>query len=110
MDAFWFAVSRQIYVQGLVTKNIEQYGVLRLTEKGQEFLLSPSSFTLTEDHNYTHIPDDDPSPRGGGGSFDTKLLGFFGGGDDAGSASVFDDANWFAPERWSFLLCESGKV
>lgn len=73
-DAFWFAVSRQIYVQGLVTKNIEQYGVLRLTEKGQEFLLSPSSFTLTEDHNYTHIPDDDPSPRGGGGSFDTKLL------------------------------------
>ncbi len=73
-DAFWFAVSRQIYVQGLVTKNIEQYGVLKLTDKGLDFIKNPTSFTLTEDHNYTHIVDEDPSPRGGGGSFDSKLL------------------------------------
>ncbi|MFT5969727.1 MAG: ATP-dependent DNA helicase RecQ [Flavobacteriales bacterium] len=73
-DAFWFAVSRQIYVEGLVSKNIEQYGVLKISEKGKQFIESPTSFQLTEDHNYTHLADDDPSPRGGGGSFDTKLL------------------------------------
>ncbi len=49
---FWNAVIRQALVAGLITKNIESYGVLRLSEKGKEFLKNPTSFYLLKEHNF----------------------------------------------------------
>ncbi|MGY5352993.1 RecQ family ATP-dependent DNA helicase [Wenyingzhuangia sp. IMCC45533] len=53
----WTALIRQTLVAGLLRKEIEQYGVIKVTEKGHEFLNSPSSFMMTEDHIY--IDEDD---------------------------------------------------
>ena len=50
---FWHAVIRQTYVKEIITKEIETYGTIKLTEKGEEFLEQPYSFTLTKDHNYS---------------------------------------------------------
>src|SRR5690554_3600011 len=50
--AYWMALIRQVLVQGYIRKEIEQYGVLHLNDKGVEFLNHPESFKMTEDHSY----------------------------------------------------------
>ena len=52
---FWHAVIRQTYVKGLITKEIERYGILKVTESGKKFLTKPFSFKLTEDHDYDQL-------------------------------------------------------
>jgi len=49
---FWHSIIRQIYVKQLITKEIESYGILKITEKGKEFIKNPHSFKITEDHKY----------------------------------------------------------
>ena len=51
-DFFWMALVRQANVAGFLKKEIETYGIIRLTDKGHQFLDCPSSFMMTEDHNY----------------------------------------------------------
>ena len=48
----WMALLRQSLVSGYVKKEVESYGVLKLTDKGREFLKSPISFMMTSDHVY----------------------------------------------------------
>ena len=50
---FWHAIIRQTYVKGVITKEIESYGVIKLTEEGRKFLKKPYSITITEDHDYS---------------------------------------------------------
>ena len=49
---FWHSVIRQAYVKKLLTKEIESYGVLKITSEGREFMNQPYSFKITEDHVY----------------------------------------------------------
>ena len=49
---YWTALIRQVIVAGLLKKDIETYGVIKLLEKGTAFLNHPVSFMMTEDHNY----------------------------------------------------------
>ncbi len=49
---FWHSIIRQAYVKTLITKEIENYGILKLTDKGREFIRKPYSLKITEDHNY----------------------------------------------------------
>ena len=57
-DRYWMALMRQIMVAGLISKDIESYGVLKITKKGEEFLENPQSFLMTEDHNYDETSDE----------------------------------------------------
>ena len=50
--SFWHSIIRQVYVKQLITKEIESYGILKLTDKGKKFLNEPYSFSITEDHEY----------------------------------------------------------
>lgn len=52
-DRFWTALIRQVLVEGLLVKDIESYGVLRMQPKGLEYLENPTSFMMTEDHEYS---------------------------------------------------------
>lgn len=51
-DKYWMALIRQVLVFGLISKDIESYGVLKLTDAGEQFLKSPTSFMMSEDHDY----------------------------------------------------------
>jgi ATP-dependent DNA helicase RecQ len=51
---YWMALIRQVLVFGLLKKDIESYGVVKMMDKGVEFLKAPKSFTMTEDHNYVN--------------------------------------------------------
>ncbi len=71
----WMALVRQVLVAGLLKKEIEQYGVLHLTDKGEAFLAKPTSFMMTKDHIYN--AENDNAIVGAaktGGVTDAKLL------------------------------------
>ena len=55
---FWNMVIRQGLVAGLIQKEIENYGLLKLTAKGHEFLEEPYSILLIQDHEYNEEDDD----------------------------------------------------
>ena len=57
-EKFWMALIRQIMVNGFVYKDIETYGIIKLTAIGQDFLSAPTSFMMTEDHEYDELADD----------------------------------------------------
>jgi ATP-dependent DNA helicase RecQ len=56
---FWNAVIRQCLVSGLLSKDIETYGIIKMTNRGEEFLKKPVSFTLVKEHDYSIDSDED---------------------------------------------------
>jgi ATP-dependent DNA helicase RecQ len=70
-DKFWQAILRQTIVNGFLAKDIENYGLLKITEKGRAFLKKPVSIKFTRDHDYNNLDkdsgDDDILTGGGGG-------------------------------------------
>ena len=73
--SYWMALVRQTLVAGLLRKEIEQYGVLHLTEKGEQFVKKPSSFMMTKDHIYNAENDNAiVGAAKSGGVADEKLL------------------------------------
>ena len=75
-DRYWMALIRQVIVAGLLKKDIETYGVLRLSDAGQDFLKSPQSFMMAEDHVYDDEASDGivTDSKGGGAVADEKLM------------------------------------
>lgn len=55
---FWNAVIRQSVVAGLLSKDIETYGVLKITPEGRAFMASPKSFMLIKERDYLVIDDE----------------------------------------------------
>ena len=58
-EKFWNMVIRQGLIAKFLTKDIENYGLLKLTPKGMEFLENPTSFMLAEDHDYADTADEE---------------------------------------------------
>ena len=58
-ERFWNMVVRQALIAKFLTKDIENYGLLKITRKGLEFLDKPTSFMLTEDHDYTESDEEE---------------------------------------------------
>ena len=52
-DSYWMALLRQVLVVNLIRKEIEQYGVVKLTTEGSDYIANPTSFMMTEDHIYS---------------------------------------------------------
>lgn len=51
-EKYWMALIRQVLVAGLLSKDIETYGILKVTEAGYDFIDNPTSFLMSEDHEY----------------------------------------------------------
>jgi len=58
-DKFWMAALRQIMVAGLIKKDIESYGIVKITDVGEKFLASTDEFMIIEDHNYDNIDEEE---------------------------------------------------
>ena len=57
-DHYWMALLRQLLVAKYIRKDIETYGVIKLTEKGLGYIKNPVSFMMTEDHSFKQANDD----------------------------------------------------
>ncbi|MCF8336134.1 MAG: DNA helicase RecQ [Bacteroidales bacterium] len=66
---FWKTVIRRAMVKGLLDKDIINYGLLRLSDRGREYLDNPYSIMISKDHDYDHYDDNE------GGQEDTRKRG-----------------------------------
>jgi ATP-dependent DNA helicase RecQ len=57
-EKYWMALLRQVLVDGLLSKDIETYGVVKITKKGLDFIKKPISFMMSEDHEYNETEDE----------------------------------------------------
>jgi len=75
-DKYWMALIRQALVAGYIKKEIEQYGVVKITKKGLHYIEKPLSFMMTEDHIYDESDDASiiTNQKGGGGVSDEVLI------------------------------------
>ena len=74
--AYWMALIRQVLVVYFIKKEIEQYGVVKLTDKGLIYMDKPSSFLMTEDHSYSEENDNTiiTNAKSSGGVTDVVLV------------------------------------
>lgn len=63
-DKTWNAVIRQALIAGYLMKDIENYGLLKITPKGKDFMKNPVSFKITEDNEFEEEEEETPV-RGG---------------------------------------------
>ena len=63
----WNAVIRQALIAGYIRKDVENYGLLKITDDGRDFLKNPKSFMIVEDKEFED--DETEGPMRGGGSF-----------------------------------------
>ena len=75
-EHFWNAVIRQSLVGGMISKDIETYGTLKLTERGLNFLKNPTSFMLIKERVFNTDDNGDEVIVAGGksGAFDEVLF------------------------------------
>lgn len=64
----WNSVVRQTLLFEFLEKDIENIGTLKLSEKGKEFLEAPYSVTLSKDHDYTDLGEEEEPESNGNGS------------------------------------------
>ncbi|MBP3456380.1 MAG: DNA helicase RecQ [Alistipes sp.] len=72
---FWNAVIRQGLIMGLIDKNIENYGLISINSRGEEFIAHPKPVTVTLDHDYDEEEQEaEQTSSRGGGAADEELF------------------------------------
>lgn len=72
---YWSSVFRQAILNDLLRKDIETYGLLKITEKGQAFLKNPQPFKIPIDHNYdAEVAADIEESKGSSAVLDETLV------------------------------------
>ena len=72
-DKHWNAVIRQALIAGYLNKEVENYGLLKVTADGRKFLKSPKSFKITEDNDFDEEEEETPLRGGGSCAVDPAL-------------------------------------
>ena len=57
-EKYWMALLRQVLVAGYLSKDIETYGIVKITNKGLNFIKNRESFMMSEDHEYNETEDE----------------------------------------------------
>jgi ATP-dependent DNA helicase RecQ len=57
-EKYWMALLRQVLVAGFLSKDIETYGIVKVTKQGLDFIKKPTSFMMSEDHEYNESEDE----------------------------------------------------
>lgn len=75
-EKYWNAVIRQALVSGLLEKDVENYGILKATKEGNDFLNNPYSMMVTKDHDYEddNTADGETGGNKGGSGADPVLF------------------------------------
>ncbi len=72
-DKIWNAVIRQALIAGYLNKDVENYGLLKVTDAGRKFLKSPKSFKIVEDNDFDEVEEEIPTRGGGACAVDPAL-------------------------------------
>ena len=69
----WNAIIRQALIAGYLSKDVENYGLLKVTSAGHKFLKKPVSFKIVEDTDFDEEEDEAPVRGGGSCAVDPAL-------------------------------------
>jgi len=72
-NKLWSPVIRQALIAGYLKKDVENYGLLKLTAAGKKYLKEPVSFMIVKDHEYSEDPDLGDDHDGGTSALDPVL-------------------------------------
>ncbi|GAB2604952.1 DNA helicase RecQ [Spirosoma areae] len=79
---YWCSLIKQITIYGYLEKDVDNYGILKLTQRGMNYIEDPYPMTLSKDHDYEQQATDakeeddkDSGPSAGGVAYDEELLG-----------------------------------
>ena len=68
----WNPVIRQALIAGYLKKEVENYGLLKVTSAGKKFIKNPQTFMVVEDHEFNE-EEEPASPEGGTSALDPTL-------------------------------------
>jgi ATP-dependent DNA helicase RecQ len=77
---WWYSVIRQLSIQGLIVKDLENFGALKVSDEGKKFLAAPYPVVMSKDHDYSaeqmdvENDTDDKEPIRGGAAYDGELF------------------------------------
>ncbi len=75
-NLYWHSLLRQAILNNYLRKDIEKYGLLKLTNKGRAFLDNPASFKMSMNHDYSVAPGEVITSSGSNGAaLDEVLMG-----------------------------------
>lgn len=60
---FWESVYRNAILEGLIYKDVETYGIVKLSEKGKEYIKKPYPFLIPLNKDYGDLPDEEPRAK-----------------------------------------------
>ncbi|MBO4719736.1 MAG: DNA helicase RecQ [Prevotella sp.] len=72
-EKIWNPVIRQALIAGYLRKEVENYGLLKITAAGKKFLKSPKSFMIVKDAEFSDDYEAGMEPEGGTGALDPTL-------------------------------------
>ena len=72
-EKIWNPVIRQALIAGYIRKEVENYGLLKITAAGKKFLKSPKSFMIVKDAEFSDDYESGVEPEGGTGALDPTL-------------------------------------
>ena len=72
-EKLWNAVIRQALIAGYLSKDVENYGLLKVTADGKKFLKHPKSFKITEDNDFEEEEEETPMRGGASCAVDPAL-------------------------------------
>ncbi len=77
-DSYWNAIARQCIISDLLKKDIESYGILKVTDKGRSFIAAPHPVKIYRDHNFEVVEESQESILNEkakvGGAYDLELF------------------------------------
>jgi ATP-dependent DNA helicase RecQ len=73
-ERFLHAVIRQAMLSGFIDKDIENYGLLKITAEGKKYMDKPQSFMITKDNDFEEEEDEEAPIRGGGSGAADEVL------------------------------------
>ena len=73
-NKLWNPVIRQALLAGYLKKDVENYGLLKLTAAGKRFIKSPESFMIMEDKEFKDDYEEENAHEGGMGALDPQLF------------------------------------
>lgn len=73
-EKFVGMIVRQMVVAGYLEKDLDNYGILKITEAGDRFIESPATFKVVEDADYVETKYDSDRSSGGGSALDPQLF------------------------------------
>ncbi|MES2779552.1 MAG: DNA helicase RecQ [Bacteroidota bacterium] len=74
-DNYWKSLIRVLLLQGFITKNIENYGLLSISDKGEGFIKKPTKFEIAVDQKFDKVLESDDDPVETENVYDEVLFG-----------------------------------